>query len=180
MSLEKPKPPAQADGETHQWITSIERGFSYQAAAARCQDVSAQLVRLAELLRCTRPDPAAPECPLSKCAMVKCIIQGRRLRGSFFDALLFADPAWDILLELYLAKLEQRRTTVSNLCVAASVPASTALRHITSLEQRDMIVRTPSHLDQREVCVDLTDPTFESMRQYFDRFLELLSAASGR
>jgi hypothetical protein len=168
------------DEQAYQSLTSIERGFSYQAAAARCQDVSAQLIRLAELLRCTRPDPGAPHCPLSECAMVKCVILGRRLRGEFFEASLFADPAWDILLDLYLGKLEQRRTSVSSLCIAASVPATTALRYISSLVEREMVIRTQNPLDHRVFYVELAQPTFEMMRQYFRRFSELLTAASGR
>jgi DNA-binding MarR family transcriptional regulator len=170
----------QGDEQAYPSLTSFERGFSYQAAAARCDEVSAHLVRLAELLRCTRPDPCAPDCPLSESVMVKSVILGRRLRDKFFDAALFADPAWDILLDLYMAKLEQRRTSVSSLCIAARVPATTALRYINSLVERGMIVRTENHLDHRVVYVHLTEPTFETMRQYFGRFSELLMAASGR
>lgn len=161
-------------------MTSLEKGFSYQAAAARCEEVSSQLVHLAQLLRCTRPDPSSPPCPLSERAMVECLIRGRRLRESFFDSLLFADPVWDILLDLYLAKLDQRRTTVSALCAAAAVPSTTALRHISSLEERGLITREPSRFDQRVIHVELTDVSFERMRTYFERFFELLAAAAGR
>ena len=38
---------------------------------------------------------------------VRAIIKQRRNRDRFFDAQLFADPAWDILLELYAAELGQ-------------------------------------------------------------------------
>jgi hypothetical protein len=161
-------------------LTSFERAFSYRAAAARCDEVSAQLVRLAELLRCTRPDPTAPNCPFGESALVKSIILGRRLRGKFFDAALFADPAWDILLDLYLATLEQRRVSVSSLCIAASVPSTTGLRYIGTLVQRGMVVRTQNHLDHRVVYVELADATLEAMRRYVGRFSDLLTAASGR
>ena len=162
------------------FLTSVEKGFSYQIAASRCEEVSAQLVRLAELLRCTRPDPAQPHCALGKRAMIECIIRGRRLRENFFDAVLFADPAWDILLDLYLARLEQRRTTVSSLCAAAATPATTALRYINALVDRGLVVRNAHKLDQRVVHVELTDAALERMQQYFMRFSELLAAASGQ
>ena len=165
---------------TGQSLTSVEKGFSYQLAASRCEEVSTQLVRLAELLRCTRPDPAQPHCALSECAMIECIKRGRRLREQFFDADLFADPAWDILLDLYLSRLDQRRTTVSNLCAAAATPATTALRYINTLVDRGLIVRNPSPLDLRVVDVELTDAAFDRMQQYFGRFSELLAAASGQ
>lgn len=180
MSPKNGKMEAEASPQNYQSLTSVERGFSFHVAATRCEEVSDQLVRLAELLRCTRPDPSAPECPLSQCAMVKSTILGRRLRDRFFDGALFADPSWDILLDLYLARLEQRRTKVSSLCIAAAVPATTALRHINSLVEREMIVRIRSQFDNRAVYVELGDSAFEAMQAYFDRFTELLSAASGR
>lgn len=161
-------------------MTSLERGFSYQVAAAKCEEVSSQLVRLAELLRCTRPDPSAPECPLSQRAMVECLIRGRRLRERFFEPVLFADPVWDILLDLYLAKLEQRETTVAGLCAASGVPESTATRHIDSLIKRGLITREPSHFSAQVVRIELADTSFERMRSYFQRFFELLAAAAGR
>src|SRR3990170_2463004 len=42
------------------------------------------------------------------------ILRQRRNRDRFFDAELFADPAWDILLELYGAELGQHRLSVSS------------------------------------------------------------------
>ena len=161
-------------------LTSLEKGFSYHSAAARCEDVSSQLLLLAELLRCTRPDPKAPHCPMNERAFVECLIRGRRLREKFFDAGLFADPVWDILLDLYLARLDQRRTTVSSLCIAAAVPPTTALRHIAALVDRGMLVREPSAFDQRVVYVELAEPTAERLRTYFARYLELLCLAVGR
>src|SRR5437762_5630979 len=56
------------------------------------------------------------------------LLKGRRKRNDFFDATLFADPAWDILLELYAAELGQRRLSVSSLGLCAAIPATTALR----------------------------------------------------
>ena len=168
------------DQRTGHSLTSVEKGFSYQLAASRCEEASAQLIRLAELLRCTRPDPAQPHCALGERAMIECIVRGRRLREQFFDAVLFADPAWDILLDLYLSRLEQRRTTVSNLCSAAAAPATTALRYLNTLVDRGLVVRRPNPLDLRVVYVELADAAFDCMQQYFRRFSELLAAASGQ
>ena len=81
---------------------------------------------------------------------------------------MFADPAWDILLDLYLAEIEQRRTVVSSLCVAANVPATTALRWMTSLIDRGMLTRRSDPLDRRRVFVELTAKASQGMRCYFD------------
>jgi len=100
--------------------------------------------------------------------VVRATIAARRRRSRFFPADMFADPAWDMLLDLYLAELEQRRTMVSSLCVAAEVPATTALRWITSLVDRNMLARRPDPLDRRRVYIELTAKASEGMRRYFD------------
>ena len=39
---------------------------------------------------------------------------------------LFADPAWDMLLDLLQAQISHLRVPVSSLCIAAAVPASSS------------------------------------------------------
>lgn len=59
--------------------------------------------------------------------VVRTAIRARRLREQMFSPELFADPAWDMLLDLYAARLERRRVSVSSLCIAAAVPRCGAL-----------------------------------------------------
>ena len=101
------------------------------------------------------------------------------MRERFFDASLFADPAWDILLELYLARLEQRRVSISSLCIASAVPATTALRHIRTLVEKNLILREPNPFDGRVAYAELTETAFLQMREYYLRNSELLRAATG-
>src|SRR5437762_3206264 len=62
--------------------------------------------------------PAVDKLPII--AQVRAILRARRSRDRFFDASLFADPAWDMLLELYLAELlGERRLSVGSLCQSA-------------------------------------------------------------
>ena len=84
-----------------------------------------------------------------------------------FDPALFADPAWDILLELYAAHLGQQRVTITNLCLAVEAPATTALRWLTVLERRDMVLRTPDPTDRRRVFVALAPDAFVAMNRFF-------------
>ena len=100
---------------------------------------------------------------------VKSAIQARAKRAQHFPVELFADPAWSILLELYLADLEQRRTTISCLCVGAEVPGTTALRWITALVERGLIVRHPDRLDRRRVYVELSSDSLQAMTDYFEQ-----------
>ena len=74
-------------------------------------------------------------------AFIRSVIRARRLRDHFFRGELFADPAWDMLLDLMAARLEGKRVAVSSLCIAAAVPATTALRWIKALTDRGLFVR---------------------------------------
>lgn len=85
-----------------------------------------------------------------------------------FPEELFSDPAWDILLELYALHLEQQRTSISSVCVASSVPASTALRWIGKLEQDGFVVRTADPVDARRSWLALSSDGLDRMRDLFE------------
>jgi len=59
---------------------------------------------------------------------VRTVIRARRLRGHYLSEELFAGSAWDMLLDLLQSELTRLRVPVSSLCIAAAVPATTALR----------------------------------------------------
>lgn len=98
---------------------------------------------------------------------VKAVIQARRARCQFFPAELFADPAWDILLHLLHADSGQRRVTVSEVCKAAAVPPTTALRWLKSLEKLDLVVRRSDPFDARRAFLGLTAVGKSAMQDYF-------------
>lgn len=98
---------------------------------------------------------------------VRALLKLRRNRDRFFDADLFADPAWDILLELYAAALGQLRVSVTSLCSGAAVPATTALRWIGHLEEKGLIARRPDPTDARRCFLMLSNEGFEAMNAYF-------------
>jgi predicted transcriptional regulator len=95
------------------------------------------------------------------------IIDARRLRAKFFDSNLFADPAWDILLDLYRAHLAQQRICVTSVCFGAGVPVSTALRWLNALEERNLAKRSQDPLDGRRFFVELTEQGVSAMSGYF-------------
>jgi DNA-binding MarR family transcriptional regulator len=98
---------------------------------------------------------------------VRRILKARRARDGLFDGDLFADPAWDILLELYEAELSNRRLSISSLCIGAAVPPTTALRWIKSLEQRGLLVRRDDLHDRRRVFAHLSDAGLKRMDELF-------------
>ncbi len=103
---------------------------------------------------------------------VRRLVRLRRARDQFFQADLFADPAWDMLLDLYAARLERGRVSVSSLCIAAAVPATTALRWIKSLTATGLLERREDPLDGRRIFVALSDDAARAMDAYFAHILD--------
>jgi hypothetical protein len=108
------------------------------------------------------PVEAGPKAPA-----IRELIKLRRLRDQHFPADLFADPGWDILLDLFAAKLEGKSVSVSSLCIAAAVPPTTALRWITTMTEHGALVRKQDPNDARRVFIELSPDSDERLRAYF-------------
>ena len=99
-------------------------------------------------------------------AQVRAIIRARRMREQYFRSEIFADPAFDMLLDLYAARLEGHRVAVSSLCIAAAVPATTALRWIKQLTDRGLFVRHADPQDGRRIYIELSDAAARATGNY--------------
>ncbi|HEV2079952.1 MAG TPA: winged helix DNA-binding protein, partial [Allosphingosinicella sp.] len=99
-------------------------------------------------------------------SMVRAIIRARRLRDQYFGGELFADPAWDMLLDLMAARLDRQRVAVSSLCIAAAIPPTTALRWIKTLTDHGLFVRTADPQDGRRVFIELSDHAAAQLAAY--------------
>ncbi len=100
-------------------------------------------------------------------AMVRQIIANRQARARFFDPELFGDPAWDMLLDLTAAHGEGTQVSVTSLCIAAAVPATTALRWLTQMVESGIFVRVPDPVDRRRAFIALSDKALGAMSGYF-------------
>ncbi|MBL4719479.1 MAG: winged helix-turn-helix transcriptional regulator, partial [Erythrobacter sp.] len=104
---------------------------------------------------------------LPEAAVLRKLIKARQLRMRFLDAELFADPAWDILLDLAAARAERQQVCVTSLCIAAGVPATTALRRIGQMVDADLLVRVSDPHDRRRAYIALADSTADALARYF-------------
>lgn len=103
---------------------------------------------------------------------VRNIIILRRKRMDFLDPTLFADPAWDILLELTLAKLENTPIPMSSACAATQLPFSTAFRHAGNLVASGLVRRWKDAEDNRRVMLELEDDAYKAMLSYLTAIRE--------
>lgn len=92
----------------------------------------------------------------------------RRARRRYFPAELFGEPAWDLLLDLFQARLDGKQISVTSACIGADVPLSTALRWIGVLEAEGLVERSRNLNDHRSSWVHLTDRAMAAMSEYFD------------
>lgn len=150
---------------------------SRDPGAERLRQLSDEVGRIAATLArlsATAPDKApelrkpvdgdVPDIPVET---VRSVIRARRLRSRFFPEDLFADPAWDMLLDLLQAEIAQLRVPVSSLCIAAAVPATTALRWLKGMTDKGIFVRRADPHDGRRVFVQLSHDASIAMRRYF-------------
>lgn len=98
--------------------------------------------------------------------VVEQLLQEHRARATYFGPTLFADPAWDILLVLFLAETRQQRLTVSKLCAEIGVPATTGLRWIARLTKGGLVLRRADPTDKRRFFLDLAPAASAAMRSY--------------
>jgi hypothetical protein len=114
-----------------------------------------------------RAEPAGEPLTATRATDVRDVIRARRMRAAHFPDDLFADPAWDMLLDLFAAELEHRRVSVSSLCIAAAVPGTTALRWIGSMIEARLFDRYADPNDRRRAFISLSATARAGMQQYF-------------
>ena len=91
----------------------------------------------------------------------------RDLRRKHFEAHIFSEPAWDMLLALYVIDNDRRRLRTTQLSEITNLSLSTALRWMDYLEEQDLIRRRPSPVDRRVVEIELSDKGRAAMDNYF-------------
>lgn len=132
------------------------------AIAARLRDVAASPA--AEAI--TRPTPRSERRYLALARQAYAL--RRKRAGIFGNPELFGEPAWDILLDLYIAHAEAKPVSVSSACIGSAAPATTGLRWLGVLADEGLVVRENDPEDHRRVLVRLTRKGITAMERFFD------------
>lgn len=124
------------------------------ALVAQLQSVSAKLAQFTEA-------------PRSEAIVrARAHLDARRARARFLPIDLFGEPAWDLLLDLFIAGEEGKGVSITSACIASGVPSTTALRWIGVLEERGLIARVPDPEDGRRIYVSLTELSRNAMLRW--------------
>jgi DNA-binding MarR family transcriptional regulator len=142
------------------------------SAQSRAQDqtpsaLEALASRLDALERMVAQGPSHDRLPSDRklANLAAAISRMRQRRARHFSKNLFAEPSWDILLDLFINQLRGLRVATTSLCLAANAPQATALRHIVRLEKEGLLRRFGAPEDRRLVLVEITPRGYGQMRQ---------------
>lgn len=86
----------------------------------------------------------------------------------FFDNDLFGEPAWDILLDLYIHQARNESVFVKSACIGSGASATTALRWIQVLETKGLLCSAEDPTDSRRRLLRLTAEGYECMTRYLE------------
>lgn len=93
-------------------------------------------------------------------------LYSRRVRKRYFRTDLFGEPAWEILLALYITELAATRLSISMLAEWIEAPLSTVLRWVRTLEEDSLIGRVDHPTDRRIVFIRLLDKGRKALDAY--------------
>jgi len=110
--------------------------------------------------------PAAAQDEKNMVDYIRGLLRTEAKRSKLGGGALFGDPAWNILLDLLLARLEKRAVSVSSACIASGAPTSTALRLIKKLITDDVLYRIQDERDGRRSFLGINENVEKMMLDY--------------
>ncbi|AMK23191.1 MULTISPECIES: winged helix DNA-binding protein [Sphingomonadaceae] len=114
-------------------------------------------------------DPVSHPAYLEGVRIAHLFLSALRLREDIFGEGLFADPAWDILLDLHGAEAREENVNVTSFSPMAP---STSARWAQILSKKGLVVRTRDPKDRRRIHLRLTPQGRALMRTYFDTLIQ--------
>ncbi|HYC94597.1 MAG TPA: MarR family transcriptional regulator [Sphingomicrobium sp.] len=98
------------------------------------------------------------------------VLSARRLRDRFFNRDMFGEPAWDILLMLYVSEQTSGRVTMTRLAEWVDVPLTTVVRWVKTLQEEQLVERQAHPTDRRTDFIVL----LEKGRKALDSYLGII------
>ena len=116
-----------------------------------------------------RSDPGRDnDCGASALRNAEATARRRLLRKQLLGGSgLFGEPAWDMLLDLFIHEAKGQPLSMSALCVTAGIPASSAMKLIQRMVDDGLLERSPDISDGRRSLVNIAPDVAHRLRAYF-------------
>jgi DNA-binding MarR family transcriptional regulator len=123
---------------------------------------------LSEALRDPQPAAHGPTAISSEELILRAriVMNSRRLRYRYFKRAMFGEPAWEILLNLYITEGTEGRQSIGRLADLVKTPLSTTARWIDYLERERLVEREPHPTDRRVIYIRLLAKARELLEAY--------------
>lgn len=102
-------------------------------------------------------------------SQVETLLKLRDLRGVYLPKDIFSDPAWFMILDLYLCGLSGKKVSVSSLCLASGGSQTTALRRVHDLVRLGIVLREEDRRDRRRAYLKMSDEVIAHLEELLDR-----------
>jgi len=144
-----------------------------ESVVALIKDFTAKLSAVAEefsgradQVRQSGTAPTVERDAAARLDLARVLLDQRRLRRDFLPDELFHEPAWDMLLALYLAWHEGRTMNVKTLVGASDAPVTTSQRWIDHLAKLNLATRVVDPADRRRIEVSLSQSGLQAIEAY--------------
>jgi hypothetical protein len=91
----------------------------------------------------------------------------RASRHDHFPDILFGEPAWDLLLHLYIAEAERRQLSVEQCLNLSTAPATTTTRWIRLMVEHELVIH-----DSAGEALSLTASARQALKAFLRQFAE--------
>jgi hypothetical protein len=152
------------------------------ALVQRVEDLRAAGIRMFEILdrmsgtTRVRPTQAKKYSGFALAHVARCLLKQRQMRNEHFVAELFSEPAWDILLDLFIAHIEQQHVSITSACLSSAAPQTTSLRWLDVVQKLGLVERYGCTNDRRVSYVRLTKAGHGALRRYLEAVYDTMAA----
>lgn len=96
-------------------------------------------------------------------------IEARKRRNLYVFSKLLGEPAWDILLDMFICWAEGRPIKMKDAVLASKAPEATAHRYICTMAEKGLVRRSKNSRDGRVVSIELTEEVVIELGTYLAR-----------
>lgn len=105
--------------------------------------------------------------------LAKHMVKVRRALAGLYPEELFRNSAWDLMLELFVARGEGRALCIKDLLAISRESATSALRGIDRLQSAGLLSRRLDPRDHRRMQADLTDRGYTAVVLMLEQLFDL-------